>query len=116
MWMAVRLLTVCVTGLSVLQGLRSGVPSGQTAPSLPPLRAAANEISFSNVIAKSENPMAADEDGTKVVKVESIHLEAMHLAPLQAYDEAPPRQKREAHHRRHLHYRHWHGIKRPSRH
>src|SRR5579871_3366106 len=113
MWTAVRLLAVCVLGVSGLYALRSGVSPRQPAVRVVAVQAPANDAVPKEPVTKSEDrPQDVEDVVRKVVNVEAIRVEPIRLAALQAYDEAPAsKSKRVPHYRRHVLHRHWHHRK-----
>ena len=102
MWTAVRLLAVCVLGISGLFVMRSGLPSHS--PRQPPsaIQAAANDAAPVNP-QKTEIPATVDENEVRIVTVEKIYL-----AALDANDRAPPEPEIKVHRQRHIHRHRWH--------
>src|ERR1700734_4177930 len=113
MWTAVRLLTVCVLGVSGLFALRSGLPSHPPRPPLPAIRA--DDVAPVSPITETDNPTAADEIEKKIVTVEKFHVDVVDVTALQANAKAAPEPEHRTHYRRHVHHRHWYRGKRRRR-
>jgi hypothetical protein len=107
MWTAARLLVVLALiggGAFALRATKTSSPSHAQKSS--PVRVAASSPARDEIVlgdsATNDNNTPTDEVQKKAVSTEPIHL-----ATLQAFDEAPPEPEHETRHHRRVH-RHWH--------
>lgn len=105
MWTAIRLLTVCVLGVSGLFALRSGLPSHSPRPPPPETHAEANDVAVAGLITRTDDPPTVDLNEKKIVTIERFHVD---VAALDANEKTSPEPEAEAHHRRHQHHYRWH--------
>jgi hypothetical protein len=112
MWTAVRLLTVCVLGVSGLFALRSGLPSHPPRPPPAAIHTGADDVAHVSLINETDDPPSADEIEKKIVTVERFHVDVVDVAALQANAKAAPEPEHRTHYRRHVHHRHWYRGKR----
>jgi hypothetical protein len=89
MWTAVRLLTVCVLGVSGLFALRSGLPSHPPRPP-PAIHTGADDVAHVSLINEMDDPPSADEIEKKIVTIERFHVDVVDVAALQANAKAAP--------------------------
>jgi hypothetical protein len=105
MWTAVRLLTVCLVGVSGLFALRSGLPSQRPRPPPAAIRTGAENVAPVSLINETDDPPTADEIEKKIVTVERFHVDVIDVTALRANAKADPQPERQTHYRRHAHHR-----------
>lgn len=105
MWTAIRLLTVCMLGVSGLFALRSGLPSHSLRPQPPEIHTEANDVAVAGLITRTDDPPTVELNEKKIVTIERFHVDVTAVDPNEKASAEPGA---EAHHRRHQHHYRWH--------